>query len=403
MIKKIILSLLIVSTLFLAGCSFFPFGGKTMKTVDKALLTENIDKVARYDFDNQKVFGSAYFVYYNGEILEKTYGTASLNSDTPITNKTLFRLASMTKPITAVAALILVERGVIALDDGVDKFLPEFKNIKIKDGTGKETVPKKMPTIRNILTHSSGIGSNAEKLALMAAEDRATLDSAVAFYVRSGLDFEPSTAQAYSGTGAFDVLTKIIEKVTGEDYLRFLKREIFEPCDMPDTTFLPTDGQRQRMVAMHNRVNGQNAEFEMPEGCIFENVPATHYLGGAGLVSTLHDYCSFAKMLLNKGKTDKGQILQEESVALLSSPQISGKIMPGDTRWGLGVRVIVDNGHPDLPKGCFGWSGAYGSHFWIDPANNIFAVYMKNSKYDGGAGNQSANKFENAVYASMVK
>ena len=403
MIKKKIASLLCVAATFLVACAGFPFGGKKMITIDKACLAENIDRIAQYDLDNHKVFGSAYFVYCQGDSYEKCYGTTSLTSNEAITDTTLFRLASMTKPITAVATLILMERGLLSLEDSVDKFLPEFKGVKIKTASGEESVPHSLPTIKNILTHTSGIGSDAEKLAEMRDEDNATLDSAIAFYVKSGLDFEPGSMQAYSGTGAFDVLTKIIEKVTGEDYLRFLEREIFVPCDMRDTTFLPTEEQQQRMVAMHNRVNGENAVVEMPKGCIFGNVPSTHYLGGAGLVSTLRDYCNFAKMLLNKGKTNNGAILREESVALLSSAQVSKEIMLGSTRWGLGVRVIVDRSNPDLPQGCFGWSGAYGSHFWIDPENDIFAVYMKNSHYDGGAGNESANKFEEAVYHSSVR
>ena len=139
----------------------------------------------------------------------------------------------------------------------------------------------------------------------------------------------------------------------------------------------------------------------MPAGCVFEDFPATHYLGGAGLVSTLHDYCNFAQMLLQKGQAKHGRILQEASIQMLSSPQLPGNIMPGDTRWGLGVRVIADDTHPWLPKGCFGWSGAYGSHFWIDPTNNLFAVYMKNSKFDGGAANDSATRFEQAVYRAL--
>ena len=105
--------------------------------------------------------------------------------------------------------------------------------------------------------------------------------------------------------------------------------------------------------------------------------------------------------MCDEGVADGGRVLQESSVALLSTPQVDEEIMPGDTRWGLGVRVIVDDAHPYLPKGCFGWSGAYGSHFWVDPTNELFAVFMKNSKYDGGSGNQSANNFERAVYAAL--
>ena len=362
---------------------------------------ENIDKISQHDFDNQKVFGCNYFVYYQGDQVEKCYGTISLNSDNPVTNTTIFRLASMSKPITAVAVLILVEKGLLALDDGIDKFLPQFKNIKIIDEFGNETIPAKLPTIRNILSHTSGIASCASKLDKMTQTDKATLDSSIAFHIKNGLDFEPNSRQAYSGTGAFDVLTKIIEIVSGENYLTFLKREIFQPCDMIDTTFILNDEQSQRLIDMHNKEDNQSVVYKMPDGCIFENFPATHYLGGAGLVSTLKDYCNFAKMLLNKGVAEGGRILSAESVQLLSSPQVSESIMPGDTCWGLGVRVIVDDEHPFLPKGCFGWSGAYGSHFWIDPANQLFAVYMKNSKHDGGAGNCSANNFEIAVYNSL--
>ena len=212
----------------------------------------------------------------------------------------------------------------------------------------------------------------------------------------------PGTKQQYSGYGAFDVLTKIIEIASGTNYLRFLQDYVFGPCDMVDTTFTPNAEQKERMVAMHNRNSGENTVSNMPEDCVFEDFPSTHYLGGAGLVSTLSDYSKFAKMLLNKGKTEKGRILKEETFNQLCTPQVDYSIMPDSARWGLGVRVITEDTYPFLPVGTFGWSGAYGSHFWIDPENKIFAVFMKNSKVDGGAANQSAMKFESAVYSSFV-
>ena len=364
-------------------------------------IVENIEQISKCDFDNQKVFGCNYFVYHNGQSVERCYGTTSVNSTAPVTNTTIFRLASMSKPITAVATLILMERGLLSLEDCIDKFLPQFRNIKIIDEFGNESLPQALPTIKNLLTHTSGFCSHPTKWNNVTQADKETLDTYISFLLKSGLDFEPGSQQYYSGTAAFDVLTKIIEIVTGEDYLRFLEREIFTPCDMQDTTFILNEEQRKRLIDMHNKVDGQSVVYEMPKGCIFEDFPSTHYLGGAGLVSTLKDYCNFAKMLLNKGVVEGGRVLSEESVQLLSSPQVCGTIMPGDTRWGLGVRVIVDDEHPFLPKGCFGWSGAYGSHFWIDPANQLFAVYMKNSKHDGGAGNCSANNFEIAVYNSL--
>ncbi len=372
-----------------------------MKLPDFERLQEKIDGIAEYDFSNHKVFGSAYWVYQDGKTFERCYGTEELNSSTPITASTVFRLASMTKPITAVATLILVERGLLSLDDPVDKFLPEFKDIKITEIDGNSYAPKKIPTIKNILTHTSGIAGESKKFATMTEADKLTLDAAIAFYLKSGLDYEPGTKAAYNGFAAFDVLTKIIEIVSKNDYLEFLKKEIFAPCEMPDTTFVPTMEQNQRMVEMHTRVDEENSVFEMPEGCIFENFPCTHYLGGAGLVSTLRDYSNFAKMLLSRGQTPGGRILSESIFSQLCTPQVSKEIMPQKERWGLGVRVIAEESTHLIPVGCFGWSGAYGSHFWIDPDHRIAAVFMKNSKIDGGSGNESARNFEKAVYASF--
>ena len=369
-----------------------------MKLYDINELCENIDRIASYDITNNKVFGSAYYVYCDGKEIEKYYGKNSLNSNSLVTNDTIYRLASMTKPITAVATLILVERGLLSLDDKVDKFLPEFSRVKIIDENGNVSEPEKIPTIRNILSHCSGIASIAQKTTKMTPADKKSLDANIAFSLKEGLDYEPGTKQIYSGTSAYSVLTKIIELTTGSDYLSFLKKEIFNPCEMPDTTFLPTEEQRNRMIDMSLKRDDKIQVHEMPKGCVFQDFPSTCYLGGAGLVSTLRDYANFAKMLLHKGKTNSTQILKEQTFNQLCTPQLSKAIMPGHTQWGFGVRVITNESYPTLPKGCYGWSGAYGSHFWIDPTNNIVAVFMKNAASDGGAGNESARNFEKAVY-----
>ena len=154
----------------------------------------------------------------------------------------------------------------------------DYKNIKIVDIEGNVSVPKKIPTVKTILTHSSGIGSYQEKMKNMTAQDKRTLDSSVGFYLNLGLDFEPDSIQKYSGVAAFDVLTKIVEIVSKTDFLEFLKKEIFEPCGMCDTTFIPSQEQWERMIEMHDRVNGENAVFKMPDNCVFSDVPCTHYL-----------------------------------------------------------------------------------------------------------------------------
>lgn len=378
-----------------------------MRKLNGQLLQANIEKAAQYDIDNQKVFGSAYCVIQDGvTVFEKCFGTTALDSQESVTNKTIFRLASMTKPITAVAALILVDRGLLSLSDKVADYLPEFKDIHIteftKDGDlidlGKA---KNDITILHLLTHSSGIGSIAmSKSKRMTDEDKKSVESTVQFFARIGLDYEPGTQQFYSGIAAFDVLVKIIEQITKTDYLTFLQKEIFEPCDMVDTTFVPTQEQWDRLIAMHNNVDGKNSIGQMKENCVHRDYPCTHYLGGGGLISTLDDYTKFAKMLLGNGKTPKKQILGEETFRLLHTG-FAPKRTNINENWGLGVRVVIGEGYETLPVGAYGWSGAYGCHFWIDPANQIAAIFMKNSQIDGGSRSKSAYNFEKAVNDSF--
>lgn len=366
-----------------------------MKLLNEKVLCDNIESIAQHDLSQAKISGSGYYVFQEDRLtLERCFG--SIRSDS------LFRLASMTKPVTALAALILADRGLLSLDDPVEQYLPEFRHIRIIDDAGTDLgAPRCSPTVRMLLSHTSGIGSSLVKMERMTSGDKKTLDASVSFFCRAGLDFEPATSPLYSPTGAFDVLTKIMQTVTRRDYLQFLKEDIFIPCHMPDTTFLPDGDQQARLVPMHDRVEGKNGVCKMHEGCIFGDFPWTHYVGGAGLVSTLHDYSNFAKMLLNRGEFRGRRLLREETFDLLRTPQVSEQVMPGCQKWGLGVRIITHDSYPFLPVGSYGWSGAYGSHFWVDPQNRIVGVFMKNSMVDGGAGNESANKFEEAVYACV--
>lgn len=379
-----------------------------MKLLDKALLEKNIEKIAEYDIRENKVFGSAYCVIQDGNVVYKNcFGNTSPENNNPVTEATLFRLASMTKPITTVAVLIMVERGMLSLSDPVTRFIPNFSDIHIKqmnaDGILSDLgLAKNEITVLNLLNHTSGIGSDSAKTALMTADDKRTVDSSIEYYLKTGLDFEVGSKQQYSGTGAFDVLVKIIETVTQKDYLEFLKENIFIPCGMTDTTFILTSEQYSRLIPMHDRKDGKNTVGKTESNCIFSNFPTTHYLGGAGLVSTLSDYSKFAAMLLNGGIGEHGRVLSQKTLSLMSTPTVSKDIMSGNERWGLGVRVITEPQYEVLPVGSFGWSGAYGAHFWIDPKNRVAAVFMKNSFVDGGSGNESARNFERAVYNSYT-
>lgn len=381
-----------------------------MRLLDKDILACRIDSSVKCDIAENRICGAALYVSQAGETLyKKGIGSADPIKNIPVTDKTIFRIASMTKPITAVAALQLVDRGLLSLDDPVAKFFPAFQNMRIAaiDDQGKLTDagPAKNPvTIKNILTHTSGIGSGnvgGLQIGAMTAADRATLANTIAYFSEQGLQFEPSTKRVYSGFPSFDVLTGIIEKVADEDYQDYITREILAPCDMVDTTFTPSDEQWKRVATMHDRVDGKSCVGKMNDGCIFEDIPCTHYLGGAGLVSTLHDYINFSEMLLHNGNFAGHQIVSAEAIQKMSTQQIPRELCPGFSSWGLSVRVIVAEERHNLPIGAYGWSGHYGPHFWIDPKNQIVAIYMKNSLYDPGSGPLTGINFEADVYHSF--
>lgn len=372
-----------------------------MSKLVEPVLIKNITNTVAKDLDASNIGGASVFVAQAGKTLIKEhFGLTSPQGD-PVSDNTLFRLASMTKPITAVATRILVDRGLLSLEDTIDRFYPSFSSMVVYN-EGNSVLPScNKITIRNILTHSSGIGSGrvwTNALTSITNKDIESVDSFVDFLSRQPLSFEPGTKQEYSGIGAFSVLTGIIQQITGMEYEEFLKQELFQPLEMIDTTFEPNESQWKRLISMHDKVAGKKCVGLTYDGCVFEFIPPQNPLGGAGLVSSLHDYCNFAQMLLNRGTFNGIRVISEESVGEISKSQFLHK---AGENWGLGVRVVTEGGESPLPVGCYGWSGAYGTHFWIDPNNDLFGIYMKNSRYDGGSGARTARQFEIDVYSAL--
>lgn len=370
-----------------------------MKILNAETLEKNIEESASYDLSHNNITGSSYYVYQRGNLtLKKHFGTVEENGKA-VGDETIFRLASMTKPITAVAMLILIDRGLICLDDEVYKYIPSFKNIHVTAEDGRDLGVSGDVTIKHLLTHTSGFGRTLKEE--LTDSEMETIDATVEKFVSEGLEFEPFTKQVYSPFAAFDVLAKIAEAVTGEDYADFLENEIFIPCGMKNTTFEPTHQQWENVIKMHDKSDGKNVSYQNDTRYIFGKFPCGHKLAGAGLVSTIDDYALFSKMLLSGGKSESGVIVSKECFDKLHYPYVPKNIMPGSENWGLGVRVITGEDYKYLPVDTYGWSGAYGSHFWIDPKNEICAVFMKNSLHDGGAANCSAQKFEKAVFEAF--
>ncbi len=376
-----------------------------MKLVNEKLLKENIEKRAFSDLEQCNVSGCAVTVNQCGHTVYKnTFGTQSPDSSEPLREDATYRMASMTKPITAVAILIQVGKGKISIEDPLEKYFPEFGNMTVE--RLEKGIPvslgrsEKKVTVFNLLTHTSGIGTDVigdYYTSKMTADDKKDLSSVISCYSKMPLAFMPYTEQLYSPVAAFDILAGIVEQTSGMKYDEFLKKELFEPLGMTDTVFTPTQDQWNRMIGMHNKADGKNVLGYMPQGCVFADFPTTYFCGGAGLISTLSDYSKFAEML----RRNDGAIVRTELIDAMRTAQLSSDIMPGSQVWGYGVRVIIDNTYVNLPRGAFGWSGAYGTHFWVDPENEITAVYMKNSHYDGGAGAVTSSCFEIDVTNSL--
>ena len=319
----------------------------------------------------------------------------------------LFRAASMTKPVTTAAFLKAVYEGKVDLNAPVSEYLPEYSCMNIGYVNEKREIviggkAKRPLLVYQLFCHVNGIG--VSPMCEITAPDWKSTADTCAFYAKQPLAFEPGSATAYSPTAAFDVAARILELVTGMPFAEYVKKNITAPLGMADTVYEPSPAQWQRLIGMHAR-NGEGLSVpgKTYSGCVFSNITPAACAAGAGMTTTAEDYSKFARMLLNLGMGDNGvRILPEDAVRRMSTPQVSEEVMPADERWGLGVRVITRKTYAHrLPVGSFGWSGAYGTHFWVDPVNRITAVYMKNSLFDGGAGCHTAKCFEEDVMASL--
>ncbi len=302
----------------------------------------------------------------------------------------------------------LVDLGQLDLKEPISRYYPAMEHMQVAAvENGKITsLRPAQNTMRvvDLLCHVSGVGSEPVLSALKETTSNMPLKEAVQIIAAQPLAFEPRTAQAYSPTAAFDLAAGIVEQVSGQSFGEYLHRNLFEPLGMVDTTFTPNTEQWARMAPMHNRnEQGQSEIADMPGDSVFADYCPERMAAGAGLATTAEDYNRFAEMLCHGGMAPNGvRVLSQAAVRIMATPHVPDRIAMGSERWGLGVRVIVDDRYPHgLGVGCFGWSGAYGTHFWVDPQNRVSVVMMKNSLYDGGAGNRSALELERDVTACL--
>jgi CubicO group peptidase (beta-lactamase class C family) len=329
--------------------------------------------------------GAVFAIARPDRILDlEAVGVADVDTGAPMRPDSIFRLMSMTKPVTAAAVMILVDEGKLKLDDPVSRLLPEF------GGFGVPGAPAL--TLRHLLTHSSGIGFGTIPKQPSSLEQRAREAATHKWPVPAGKQW------AYSGIEGPDIIARAVEVAAGEPFEQFVKRRIFDPLGMKDTTWYLSPEQQKRLVGLYGSVNGK--VVKMPPPLPLPDQPA----GGYGLYSTAPDFLHFVQMLAGNGKFHGKRILSATAVAQLHAVQLEAGfpgLQPG-LEWGLLMRRVGDPaaaGSP-LPAGAYGWSGAYGTHFWIDPATGLAAVWMVNLTTAGGAASPDALAFERMVTAA---
>ncbi len=304
--------------------------------------------------------------------------------DQPITEKTLFPLWSMTKPITSVAAMILFERGAFQLDDPVSKIIPQLDQFKVKTEHGQEPL-KRSITYRDLLLHTSGIagydGSFDEEGTWKQVMELKDLESLIELLVAKPLEHQPGAKHTYGLSTA--VLGYAIEKHSGQSLDTFFQENIFQPLGMLDTRFHLTPEDRKRFQPLFVRESGSFRPGTLAEDELYYEPGSRLQLGGEGLVSSIGDYSRFCQFLLNRGKAPGGRALLSEATLNLMLKDQLGNI-PGfgskDSGYvlGFGFHVLKDAAKDPTgsPVGSFGWGGYHSTYFWVDPEQQLYGVFM---------------------------
>ena len=355
-----------------------------------------------------------------GEAHVDVIGSTAVDGSTPMSDDSIFRISSMTKPVTAVAALILLEECVVRLDEPVDRLLPELADRRVVtriDGPVDDTVPAHRPiTLRDLLTFRMGFGGYfgpcpvnemAAPLELSVGPPQPALppepDEWMRRFSTLPLMFQPGERWLYH-TGA-DVLGVLIARASGQPFESFLRERIFEPLGMRDTAFSVAPADVSRLVTSYATDPESGLKvFDAPDGQWSR--PPAFPSGGAGLVSTAADYLAFAEMLLRGG----APILSRPSVETMTADHLTpaqkaiGGFFPDDfdgRGWGFGVGVVTRRDHPSAPVGQYGWDGGLGTIWRNDPSEQIVTILLTNSAWTSPRPPDLALDFLTGAYAAI--
>jgi CubicO group peptidase (beta-lactamase class C family) len=359
------------------------------------------DHLAGY-VERGTVPGLVYLVSRGDDVYVDCMGSTSVDGGVPVTRDTIFRITSMTKPITAVATMILVEECKLRLDDPVDRLLPELANLRVLrtiESALDDTVPaRRSMTVRDLLTFTHGSGivmAMPDTYPIQSAMDELELgqtapglqsppdpDEWLRRLGRLPLIYQPGERWMY-GLGS-DILGVLISRASGQSFEDFLRDRIFEPLGMRDTGFHVPLNDQHRFVTGYWSGENELTPYDEPATGFWSRPPAFPS-GAGGLVSTVDDFHAFAQMLLSGGKYGDNRILSRSSVMMMTSDQLlesqkHAASMPGDffssRSWGFGVSMVTRQTTPGEPLGAYGWDGGFGTAWRTVPSDDLITILL---------------------------
>ncbi|ADB36602.1 serine hydrolase domain-containing protein [Spirosoma linguale] len=366
--------------------------------------------------------GVGVMVSRNGRIVyHKAYGLDNIQTKAPLKRDAIFRIASQTKAITSIGLMMLFEEGKFLLDDPISKYIPAFKNPKVLDKFNEKdssftTVPAKREiTIRQLLTHTSGIsypGIGSKEAVAMYAKNKipsgigtptGTLADAMTRLGALPLLHQPGEKWTYGLS--VDVVGYLIEVLSGQSLDQFLRSRLFDPLGMNDTFFYLPAAKQNRLTMVFTEDSVKSVK---PLPSLFglsgdyPKQPGTYYSGGAGLSSTMYDYAIFLQMMLNGGEYGGKRFLSPTTVRLITTNQI-GDLNQGINKFGLGFSITSEKSAARLPvsEGTYDWGGFFGTTYWVDPKEGIIAqIYTQKVPNSYG---DLTDKFKVLVYQAITQ
>jgi CubicO group peptidase (beta-lactamase class C family) len=386
---------------------------------------ERLDHTVQQYVNEGKVAGVVTLVARKGQVVQYgAYGKRDIESGSPMAKDAIFRIASMSKAITSVAIMMLMEDGKLAIGDPVSKFIPQFKNTTVaaeyRDGTSTSTRPvivtvpaKREITIRDLLTHTSGVsyGNGLAEEKYKAANIHgwyfADKNEPIGPVIErlAALPFNSQPGEKYVYGFNTDILGVVVERASGLSLDEFFRTRIFTPLKMPDTHFFLPQEKRDRLVTVYG-YNAAGKLERMPnpgrgQGDYVDG-PRVCFSGGAGLLSTASDYARFLQMLLNGGELDGARLLSPKTIELMTSNHVGNLMQEGKFGFGLGFEITEHVGRGGRPGsvGEFGWGGAYHTQMWVDPQEQLVVVYMTQTLPAGPLDLQP--RFRALIYSSLL-